>query len=146
MHPPLPAIVEDPTTSYWLKDAIKALWARDPVDAANDTELLADIMRRRAAAKLEADSTNIPTGTLGIRVLWDDVPPNLRVTEDMVRNSWGAANPRWVKRHLYNRDHLTNGCPVALPFRDGFFYRCSYQPQPNGYCKGHKNRATAPTD
>jgi hypothetical protein len=33
-------IMEDPTASYWLKDAIKALMQRDILDAARDAETL----------------------------------------------------------------------------------------------------------
>jgi len=33
-------MLECPTVSFWLKDAIGALWQRDPVDALNDVELL----------------------------------------------------------------------------------------------------------
>ena len=38
-------IILDPTTSYWLQDALVVLRQRDPVDAVNDAEMLADIMR-----------------------------------------------------------------------------------------------------
>jgi hypothetical protein len=41
------AICNDPSASHWLKDALTALLKRDPVDAVNDAELLADIMRSR---------------------------------------------------------------------------------------------------
>ncbi|MGB8421380.1 hypothetical protein HHL24_35395 [Paraburkholderia sp. RP-4-7] len=40
-------ICSDPSASYWLKEAIKALLKRDPVDAVNDSEVLAEIMRAR---------------------------------------------------------------------------------------------------
>lgn len=40
-------ICDDPSASYWLKEAIKALLQRDPVDAVNDSEVLAEIMRAR---------------------------------------------------------------------------------------------------
>lgn len=33
-------IVSDPAASYWLKDRIKELEARDPVDALRDAEAL----------------------------------------------------------------------------------------------------------
>ena len=41
-------ILVDPTASHWLKQAVKALLARDCVDAARDAEVLARVMRQRA--------------------------------------------------------------------------------------------------
>lgn len=41
--------MQDYAASYWLKDALKAALLRDAVDSANDAELLADILKRRAA-------------------------------------------------------------------------------------------------
>ena len=46
-------IILDPTTSYWLQDALVVLRQRDPVDAVNDAEMLADIMRERFDAMVE---------------------------------------------------------------------------------------------
>ena len=37
-------ILKDPTTSYWLKDAIVALRKRDVVDALNDVEILLEVL------------------------------------------------------------------------------------------------------
>jgi hypothetical protein len=41
------AICADPSTSFWLKDALKTLLQRDAVDSAKDARLLADIMQSR---------------------------------------------------------------------------------------------------
>lgn len=41
--------MQDYAASYWLKDALKSALLRDAVDSANDAELLADILKRRAA-------------------------------------------------------------------------------------------------
>ena len=47
----LVGILRDPSASNWLKDSIRVLCStRDPVDAANDTEVLAALMARRADA------------------------------------------------------------------------------------------------
>jgi transposase len=46
-------IILDPATSYWLQDALVVLRQRDPVDAVNDAEMLADIMRERFDAMVE---------------------------------------------------------------------------------------------
>ena len=39
--------LDDPTSSYWLKDAIQALDERDPVDALHDARALAGAQQRR---------------------------------------------------------------------------------------------------
>ena len=39
--------LNDPSTSYWLAAAIKALMLRDPLDAAIDAQVLADLMAKR---------------------------------------------------------------------------------------------------
>jgi len=38
------AVLADPATSYWLKSAIEAALARDPVDALNDALVLANVL------------------------------------------------------------------------------------------------------
>jgi hypothetical protein len=40
-------IVGDPAASFWLKNALRAALTRDPVDAANDAEVLARILDQR---------------------------------------------------------------------------------------------------
>ena len=42
------AILREPGTSQWMKDALSAALDRDPVDAVNDAELLAIVLRHRA--------------------------------------------------------------------------------------------------
>ena len=39
----------DPSTTYWLRDALKSSLARDPVDALHDAEALVDLLRDRLA-------------------------------------------------------------------------------------------------
>lgn len=41
-------VLADPAAHYWLKDALHAALACDPVDAANDAEVLASLLRERA--------------------------------------------------------------------------------------------------
>lgn len=48
----IPAICNDPSASCWLKDALNALLKRDPVDAVNDAEVLAEVMRSRLSETL----------------------------------------------------------------------------------------------
>lgn len=42
------AVLSGPGTSTWLKNALTAALDRDPVDAANDAELLAMVLGHRA--------------------------------------------------------------------------------------------------
>lgn len=54
-QPQLPTITEvltDPASSHWLVNALDLAFKRDPVDAANDSELLAALLRRRAQNSL----------------------------------------------------------------------------------------------
>jgi hypothetical protein len=41
-------IVADPCTSDWLRGALQAALRRDPVDAANDAEVLAKVLSARS--------------------------------------------------------------------------------------------------
>jgi hypothetical protein len=45
--PGIDEILTDPTTSIWLKSALQAALCRDPVDAANDSEILARLLELR---------------------------------------------------------------------------------------------------
>ena len=45
------AINANPSTSYWLSDALKAGLKRDPLDVANNAECLAIIFAKRAQEK-----------------------------------------------------------------------------------------------
>jgi hypothetical protein len=40
-------VLSDPAASFWLKDALRAALARDPVDAANDAEILFRLLDER---------------------------------------------------------------------------------------------------
>jgi hypothetical protein len=41
-------ILEDPAASEWLKRALRAALARDPVDATNDAEVLYCVLKKRS--------------------------------------------------------------------------------------------------
>lgn len=45
--PPISEILADPAASSWLKNALREASSRDPVDAANDAEILAKLLERR---------------------------------------------------------------------------------------------------
>ena len=45
----LEEILEDPGISYWLKDAIKTAYKRDPVDALHDARRLLRMLGERYA-------------------------------------------------------------------------------------------------
>jgi hypothetical protein len=46
-------VLNDPSASYWLKGALTSALARDPVDAANDADLLARMLDARCRSLLE---------------------------------------------------------------------------------------------
>jgi TPP-dependent pyruvate/acetoin dehydrogenase alpha subunit len=51
------AVLADPATSYWLKSAIEAAMARDPVDALNDALVLAAVLDDRLREALQLDDS-----------------------------------------------------------------------------------------
>jgi hypothetical protein len=56
---PLPSIEEilaDPSASFWLRNALLAALSRDPVDAANEAEVLVRLLDRRCREVLKASS------------------------------------------------------------------------------------------
>jgi len=50
----LRALKNGPATSRWLSAGIATAMTRDPIDAANDAEILADLLKRRADAILKS--------------------------------------------------------------------------------------------
>jgi hypothetical protein len=45
--PQIEEVLRDPAASFWLRHALNSALARDPVDAANDAEVLARLLDRR---------------------------------------------------------------------------------------------------
>ena len=45
--PTIADVLADPAASFWLKNALKTALARDPVDAANDAEMLLKLLDAR---------------------------------------------------------------------------------------------------
>jgi hypothetical protein len=50
--PEITAVLGDPAASSWLKTCLCSALFRDPVDAANDAEVLAQLLERRCRAIL----------------------------------------------------------------------------------------------
>jgi hypothetical protein len=50
--PEITAVLGDPAASSWLKMCLCSALSRDPVDAANDAEVLAQLLDRRCRAIL----------------------------------------------------------------------------------------------
>jgi hypothetical protein len=47
-HPPtIEQILRDPAGSSWLKNALRSALSRDPVDVANDADVLAQLLSSR---------------------------------------------------------------------------------------------------
>jgi hypothetical protein len=53
--PNIPDILEDQSSSYWLKESLKTALERDPIDAANDVEILMFALVQRADEHLEGN-------------------------------------------------------------------------------------------
>lgn len=47
-------VLRDPSASRWLKDALRSALLRDPVDAANDAEMLARLLDRQSRMVLKS--------------------------------------------------------------------------------------------
>lgn len=56
--PTFEQVLQNPGTSYWLRNAIGASLKRDPVDAANDAELLSLLLARRRDEILKSFTPN----------------------------------------------------------------------------------------
>jgi hypothetical protein len=59
-EPTIEQILCDPAASYWLKSALRSALLRDPIDAANEAEVLAQLLDRRCRALLAKDPEPIP--------------------------------------------------------------------------------------
>lgn len=60
----------DPTASNWLKQSLKAALARDSVDAANDAQVLFELLAHRSESELRAAAhavAGIPEPTMAVR-------------------------------------------------------------------------------
>lgn len=53
-------VLNDPTASTWLREALRSALERDPVDAANDAEALAQLLVQRAE-RLLVGAPSAPT-------------------------------------------------------------------------------------
>jgi hypothetical protein len=53
--PSIDEVLADPAASFWLKTALRSALSRDPVDAAHDSEILAQLLGRRCDALLSVD-------------------------------------------------------------------------------------------
>ena len=52
-------VLDDPSASHWLKVVLQSALTRDSVDAANDAEVLAEILRLRVKSQFESHLQNI---------------------------------------------------------------------------------------
>lgn len=53
---PIEEILDDQVASFWLKAALRSALSRDPVDAANDADVLARLLERRCRSILDNDT------------------------------------------------------------------------------------------
>lgn len=54
-EPTIEGVLADPAASFWLKNALRSALRRDPVDAANDAEVLAKLLDERCRKLLTGD-------------------------------------------------------------------------------------------
>ena len=54
--PTVEDLLKDPSTSFWLRNALTSSLLRDPVDAANDAEVLARVLDHQCRLVLGQDS------------------------------------------------------------------------------------------
>ena len=54
--PEIDEVLANPAASFWLKAALHLALSRDPVDAANDSEILARLLDRRCREVIESTS------------------------------------------------------------------------------------------
>jgi hypothetical protein len=54
--PDIEEVLADRTASFWLQAALRTALSRDPVDAANDSEILARLLERRCRHILRLDT------------------------------------------------------------------------------------------
>jgi hypothetical protein len=52
--PTIDEVLTDPAASFWLKTTLRSALCRDPVDAARDSEILAQLLGQRCDAILSA--------------------------------------------------------------------------------------------
>ncbi len=52
--PEIDEVFADPAASFWLKASLHSALSRDPVDAANDSEILARLLDRRCREIIES--------------------------------------------------------------------------------------------
>lgn len=55
-------VLSDPTSSTWLREALRSAMDRDPVDAAHDAEALSTLLQARALRLLEESLDARPSG------------------------------------------------------------------------------------
>lgn len=61
-------ILADPSASFWIKDALRSALPRDPVDAANDAQVLAQVLEARCEETLKASLAEVPVSSYGTGV------------------------------------------------------------------------------
>lgn len=52
-------LLASPSVSFWLKDALRAMTNRDPLDALNDAELLVEVLKRTGERDLDPTAQHL---------------------------------------------------------------------------------------
>lgn len=56
-RPTIDEILADPAASFWLKAALRSALSRDPVDAANDADVLSQVLNDHCRHFLEKSTS-----------------------------------------------------------------------------------------
>lgn len=72
--PNISRVLQDPSTSFWLRAALLSCLSRDPVDAANDAEVLALLLNQRCRELLQDFDMEHQHGELGAPVARERKP------------------------------------------------------------------------
>ncbi len=75
--PEIESVMSDKSTSFWLKDALEKALMRDPVDALNDAQILANLLSANLEQKNGmARATQIFKGPVGRVIAVNNGPIN----------------------------------------------------------------------
>ena len=73
--PEIQSVIEDKSTSFWLKNALEKALTRDPIDALNDAQKLASLLSDCLNQKLVSlPSQNIFNGPVGRVIKTNNAP------------------------------------------------------------------------
>lgn len=70
-------VLQDPAASNWIKDALRLALQRDPIDAMNDAQWLADYTRARFEEITSRAERAVKAGALAVAVVYSQFPADV---------------------------------------------------------------------